>query len=203
MRILSKLGLACVSLLAVSPLVHADSWEFSVAQISFTEGATNYSYDFTPLSIGTPVASIPGAAIQLEYTGGATGIAAIGWGNGISNSPTGAYPTSEYLDFLFTSPASDISFTFNNFGGGNGSFYNVYEGSLTVADSGSLDNDTFDNGFGTATLGDSGVTELQLSNNTTDDGPPVIPTPEPGTLAMLGSGVLALCGFARRKFARI
>ena len=199
MRILSKLALACVSVLAFSPLVHADSWEFSVGQISFTEGGTSYTYDFTTLTEGTSVASIPGATIQLQYSDGATGTAAIGWGYGISNSPTGEYPTSEYLDFLFTSPASDISFTFNNFGGGSGSFYNVYEGSSTVADSGSLDNETFDSDFGTATLSDSGVTELQLSNNTID----MTATPEPGTLAMLGSGVLALCGFARRKFAKL
>lgn len=124
----------------------------------------------------------------------------------IGNSPTGNYPTSEILQFSFSSPANNVSFFYSNYGF-NGSFYDAYSG-VTLVSSGVLGSI---NG-GLVTVPGSGITSLQINNNTGGSyswefgvysltfTPAAVP--EPTSLALFGLSTLAgavYCGWRRRK----
>jgi hypothetical protein len=149
-----------------------------------------------------------GVIFQTEDWDGTLGAPAIGWGNGLSNSYTGDYPTTEYLDILFPSGWDNVSFLFDNYGSDNGSYYTAYSGS-TALETVSLDTPAYWDSFGFVPVPGSNITEIQISNNTGGDDSwefsiqnvsNAITTPEPATLSLLGYGLLGLCAVARRKF---
>jgi len=132
--------------------------------------------------ISTQYAS-DGITFATETTGGVLGTGVTGSGDwkasdpidgtvsGLANTPTGDYPTTEFLDIFFTSPASGVSFWFDNFGcsdsGRGASFYTVYGSGSTVIGGGGLCPGTEDN-FNQVVVGVSGVSEIQIDNNTPD-----------------------------------
>jgi hypothetical protein len=170
-------------------------------------------YDFTTLSAGTAVTSEPGVTFDLQGGPDSSGPPTIGGFGcptcGLTNSTNGvaggsSYPTATILDMEFTKPVNDVSFTFANWGSGNGSFYTAWDGATEVS---SGDIDSLAN-FSLVTVGGSDITDLQLNNNTGGGGNWVLavgelsftPTPEPGSLLLLGSGILGMAGVLRRKF---
>jgi hypothetical protein len=186
---------------------------FAIASVfAATAIAQAESIDFTTLAYGTPVTNqYPGVVFSLAGGGATTGSPVIGgWTGptwGLSNTNSGNYPTASILDIMFTSPVSDLSFTFENWGSGNGSFYTAYDGTTVV--------DTLDisgvPAWGLVTVTGSGITELQLNNNTGGGDwefavgglsfTPDAATPEPGSFLLLGTGIAGLAGLLRRRFS--
>lgn len=169
--------------------------------------------DFTGLSAGTAVSNqFPGVVFSLAGGGVTSGSPVISGfegsgGSGLTNSNSGSYPTANILDIVFTSPVSGLSFTFENWGDGNGSFYTAYDGTTVI--------DTLDISgtpdWGLVTITGSGITELQINNNANGGNwefavgelsftPETAETPEPGSFLLLGTGIAGLAGMLRRKF---
>jgi len=186
--------LPIAALLAVSAIAHADG------------------VDLSTLAGGTPISN-QYSGLVFSLTGGGTtnGSPEIGYWTsdagttGVSNSNSGEYPTAYTLDVAFTAPVSSLSFTFDNYGNGNGSSYTAYDGT-TVVDTG----DISELGeFSLVTVSGSGITDLQISNGdsaywlfevgavtfTSGDAE----TPEPSSLLLLGTGILGMAGMLRRK----
>lgn len=132
--------------------------------------------------------------------------------SGLSNSPTGEYPTTEFLDIFFTNPASSISFWYDNFGD-SGAFYTAFGPGDTVLGTGSVG--SLAENFNEVDVPFSGVTEIQIDNTETDTftsgsgsswefGVSRVEfaetaTPEPATGTLLAVGVLGLVVGYRRK----
>jgi hypothetical protein len=187
----------------------------AIAAASAT-GASALSINFGSLSAG-PLSSYDGVTFSLS--GGpdsGDGIPDVGYGfydyptlslNNSVNSDTGSnsgYPTGSTLTLSFSHPEGDLRFTFNNFGGGNGSYYDAY-GPGGLVSSGSL---SFVNNFATVYVAGSGITSLVIDNNTGGNsdwivGVGAIATPEPSTWAMMGLGFagLAFAGYRSRRTA--
>jgi hypothetical protein len=197
----ARYGLVCGVVLAASTMLHA----------------TSYNIDFSSLTPGTQISNqYASQDVTFALTGspGGSGSPAIGSGvfpGGLSNSLTGAYPTSEFLDIDFASGVSNVSFTLDTYGSNPNSTFTAYSGA-TVVDSGGLGG--FSSGFNTQDVTGSGITSIVIDNYY---GGIVGPdnswefvvgdlsystTPEPGTLTLLGSGLLGLCGILRRKIAK-
>ena len=192
MRTLTRCGLVCGLVLAASTMLQATTITFN--QSSGTQITNQYAAQ--------------GVIFQSEDYDGTLGAPAIGWGGGLSNTPTGDYPTTEYLDILIPSGWDNVSFLFDNYGSDNGSYYTAYSGS-TALETVSLDTPAYWDSFGFVPVPGSNITEIQISNNTGGDDSwefsiqnvsNAITTPEPATLSLLGYGLLGLCAVARRKF---
>ena len=124
-----------------------------------------------------------GVTFNTETSGGGLGTGVTGSGDwkdsdpidgsvsGLANTPTGEYPTTEFLDIFFTSPASGVSFWFDNFGcsdsGRGASYYTVYGSGSTVIGGGGLC-PAYGEDFNKIVVGVSGISEIQISNNTPD-----------------------------------
>lgn len=122
----------------------------------------------------------------------------------ISNTPTGNYPTTQYLNILFSNPASSISFYFSNWGNNGISRYSAYDSSgalLSSANISSLENylvsiDSMNvsllqisNGYrDTFSSRPERSWEFGMSNLSFNETTPA-PTPEPATMLLMGIGI--------------
>ncbi len=119
----------------------------SIAAIEKSDAAVVF-IDFTVYPHQTQISYISGISFSLWDNGdiyvGIPRTESDEWGPGyLSNSTTGDYPTANILRFDFDSPASDISFLYDNYGsgspgGGGDSFYQALDSSGTVLETGSL-----------------------------------------------------------------
>lgn len=174
--------------------------------------------DFTSLADGTVVSNqFDGVVFSISGGPGPDGspLASSNWtgaGVELNNSTTGIYPSSAFLNINFTAPASDVSFTYSNYGfpdgesGGNGaSFWTTFDASNTVLDTGLL---SFIEGYSLVSVG-SGVSSLVITNNTGGNSSWVFglgeltfngAVPEPGTWTMMiiGFGAIGV-GMRRRQ----
>jgi hypothetical protein len=170
--------------------------------------AATVTLDFTALPYGTAVTTqYPGVTVSLAGPG-ATGAPITGsFGRPyLGNSPTGNYPTNEILDFAFSSPVSNISFYFDNFGGYS-SACSGFGGCSYATTNGSDGGSTyignlFEGGYGS--VPGTHVTDLQFSNsgNNWEFGVAEVTyttgVPEPSTWAMLLGG-FGFIGYAMRR----
>jgi len=194
----------------------------------FVSSAHAVDIDFTTIPAGTQISTQylsqgvwfetfdPSGNTSYPGYGGAPAIGGFNWASvpgypGLTNSPTGAYPTAEYLIINFTNAASNVSFTFDNWGNGNGTYYNAYDSGGVVVNTARLDGNPAYDDFFSVTVG-SNVSYIWIDNvwsatygsnwifavgnlSYTETG-----VPEPSTLLLLGSGLLGLVAF-RKKFS--
>ena len=107
----------------------------AIALCSMAAQAKIISLAFTKISYGNSLSTLRGVDFSLVNGDGSDGgMPAIGyWSSefiGLTNTTTGAYPSSSDLVFTFTEgTASDIRFSFDNWGSGNGSSYSLFDAS--------------------------------------------------------------------------
>jgi len=182
----------------------------TAATASVAHAGAVVDINFDNYAIGTKITSLQGVTFSLIGGPGVLGAPVIdGWGdNGLSNTTGGTYPTSEILNIQFGGVASNISFTFDNYGTNNGSFYTAYNAAGHVVSTGSVQN--LEGGASSlVNITGSGITDLQFNNNANgstswlfDVGSlqaNVSTVPEPGTLALMGIASLGLGLMRRRK----
>jgi hypothetical protein len=174
--------------------------------------AGDINIDFGTYSAGTPISSLDGITFT-TYGGpgpGGTPVIGIDFPGGLSNSVTGNYPSSQILDFAFSTPVSNVSFFMDNYGDNPGATYSAYGPGMTLLETGSTESSSEGAAF---TLSASGITDLQWNNFYGGFGESwefVIMTfsattsvPEPSTVTLMGLGVAGVAAFAlrRRKLA--
>lgn len=196
--------------------------------------------DFTSMTPGKPVSSVDGVTFSIwggTVLSGTTGTPAISlpsggylpWADvnglpGLANTPTGDYPTAEFLSITFPNPESGVNFTFDNWGGPNGTTYTAYGAGSSIIASGGLDSGATSGYVGGITgaypyepwsamlvnlSGDSGITSIVFDNATRGNNNweyavgevTFSSVPEPATMLLLGLGLVGLAG-VRRKFKK-
>lgn len=188
-------GASAMTLLATAPIASAGT----------------YIIDFTALPLGTSVTTFMGGTVALEGTfdyggpippGATPSTGPFGYA-GLGNSPTENYPTANGLEFTFTAPVKDVSFTFDNFGSNYTSYFLASNGSTggiggppwsgsfsPVSVAGTLTSLTVDNGEGASRSWLFGVGTLTYTT--------AVPEPATWALMMSGFGGIALLGYLRR-----
>lgn len=182
----------------------------AAATTSVAHAGAIVNINFDNYAVGTKITSLQGVTFSLIGGPGPLGAPIIdGWGgNGLSNSTAGNYPTDEILNVQFSGPANNVSFTFDNYGSNNGSFYTAYDAAGDVLATGSIQ--SLEGGAGSLThIAASGITDIRFNNNTNNNTDwlfdigslqaNVGTVPEPGTLALMGIASLGLGLMRRRK----
>lgn len=198
-------------------LLIATSVMASVITIAPASAAT--TVDFAGLEEGTAVPSRGGVTFQLSGGPGALGNPVItnydGF-NALSNSTTTFYPTSQYLDAIFSGSVANLSFLFTNYGssffGRGATTYSAYNSADAVVSAGFLGSTS---GNEANIVSGTGITRLRFDNNTggseswifglrslTFDAAPAGAVPEPATWAMMILGMGAV-GFAMRRRIKV
>jgi hypothetical protein len=179
------------------------------ALVFFATNASAGSIDFTTVAAGTPVtnqyAGVTFSLLDSPTTSTPIVTNVFGGINALTNSDTNYYPTAFTLDAAFSSAASGISFTFNNFGTNDSSpsTWTAYDASHNVVSSGNLA-DVQD--YSWITVAGSGITDLQISNGGVTNWQFGISqfnftsgaVPEPASWAMMVAG-FGLAGAAMRR----
>jgi hypothetical protein len=195
-------------------LAGASAMAFSALVSATAVDATTITF---PYPNGTPITTIGIATFSLQdgaygnpaYAAGAPVTGSFGAYGQLGNSQTGEYPTAAILDVSFSSPVSNISFTFDNFGYNFSSFAATYGAghallgstglgdpgcaygcSRSVAGSGVTDLQ-FNNGEGTSRSWEFGVSSISFTS-----------VPEPSTWAMLFGGFGFIGYVLRRRVLR-
>ena len=157
--------------------------------------------DFSDYSDGT-ITSIDDVTFSLEGGVDSSG-SPYKIRDGLSNSSTGFYPTSQFLTFTFDNLVSDISFIFDNEGDNNLSFFYAYSLDDVLLDSFDI-SDFVDSYSSTAT----GVSYIKFSNGSPSSSwifqvdeisYNASEVPEPTTLAIFALGIM---GLASRRFKK-
>jgi hypothetical protein len=200
--------------------MNAKTLAILAATILMPVAARATTADFSTLAPGTPVTTqYPGLTFSLIYTEGGTGTPATSTSSpsdfsdptqGISNSPTGQYPTSEYLDVYFATPVTLNSFVFNNYGDNGLTSYTAFNsmgdivgtedisaatsnGATVSPELAAIARVQFDNGEDDAE-GDNW--EYVLGSITYDE---AVPEPSSWALMLGGLGLLAFFRFRTRR----
>jgi hypothetical protein len=154
-------------------------------------------------------ASTQGGSVY-GYTGGYGYLANGSWDGALGpmagvNDSFQVYGITDTMTFAFATPVSWVGGFFNYVpGGSTPTTLAVYDTSSNLIESYNL---TFLTGGGVDTgewirfVESTPIGSFTMSDNYVGvTGQAATPTPEPGTLALLGSGIVGLAGFARRKF---
>lgn len=189
---------------------------FAVAMLfASTAVAAPVSINFDDYAAGTAFTNqIAGVSFSLTggpHSDGAPVTGGFG-GPGLGNSTTTDYPTAAILNLKFDGVASNVSFTFNNYGwntwGAGATFFSAFSSSGTLLETGLV------GPGGAFSLASSGIADLQFNNNTggasnwlfTLDSLNAEVTandvPEPVSLALFGLGALGVAA-SRRRIATI
>ncbi len=168
--------------------------------------------DFTTLDKG-PITSASGVTFSLGGGGdGSQTVANIGnvFGDAIQSLNNGTYydetfadyPTRRQLTFTFDKLVTDVSFTFNNYGNGNGTSYTIFDGDGDAINTVLIDQV---NSFDLVTVSGSGIKSLVIDNNDEFSWQFGVgqlnfsAVPEPATWAMMIVGFGLVGGLARRR----
>jgi hypothetical protein len=151
-------GAATVALLTVAPAANATTINFNAltpgTAVTNQFAGVVFSLIGGPDSAGAPTTGY--ALFDYSFSSLA---------NSHNTSPlpdyANGYPTANILDIAFSSPVTSVLFTFNNYGGGNGSNYHAFGPGASLISFGDLSSV---NGFTVVSVGGSGTTDLQLSN---------------------------------------
>jgi hypothetical protein len=175
--------------------------------------------DFSAEAAGT-VVSNQFSGLTFSLSGGPSAATApvVGYGffdsvlslnnSGVFGLNTDGYPTGSTITIDFAAPTSGVSFTFNNYGNGNGSTVLYYDAGNTLLGSQLIDNV---NAFGLISVAGSGISRLEITNGTFGEGNWIYgigqltygAVPEPASWAMLVAGFGLIGATMRRRQTRV
>tara|TARA_R110000787_G_scaffold221595_3_gene330340 strand:+ start:14555 stop:15166 length:612 start_codon:yes stop_codon:yes gene_type:complete len=183
----------------------------TAAALFATPVAATTLIDFSGFADGTPITTVSGVTFSMNGGPGTatTPSAVCVFGDcpvALANSDTNDYPTNTFLNAVFDGTASNVRFTFNNFGSGNGSFYSAFDSVGGLLDTGVID--TSNDYVNFIDVTGTGIKTLTWSNNSTDswifgvgalEFDALGAVPEPATWAFMIFGFGAIGGAMRRQ----
>jgi len=198
--LLALCGISVAALLSC-PAAYADNFSFNFSGSGFTGSGT-----FTAATTGTP-----GQYLISDISGTTNSVAISGLLSSFSFPPIGDLANDNNLYYpLFEGGALDAyGFSYQTGTGSNITDYNIYyiagvpNGTYDLISSADPPSDGNPNDYPTYALGSFSITDTTTGTPiVTGPGTPgVAATPEPGSLALLATGVLGIAGVVRRRFA--